>query len=124
MFSLAQSLKAKYFTKVAYIRKLPNGKWRVFSEKGKNLGTFDSQTGAKNHLREVEYFKHRDNNDAADEETYSSILRKLNKEDDQEAIETFMMAYKDAFDTLVLDGVDDPAEKALSIAQSILSRVK
>ncbi len=30
------------FVKCAYIKKLPNGKYRVFSEKGKNLGTYPS----------------------------------------------------------------------------------
>ena len=33
--------------KEAKIRKLPNGKYRVLSEKGKNMGTYDSREGAK-----------------------------------------------------------------------------
>lgn len=33
--------------KLAYIRKLPNGKYRVFSEKGKNMGTYTSMSAAK-----------------------------------------------------------------------------
>jgi len=45
--------------KEAYIRKLPNGKYRVYSEKGKNMGTFDSKEKAQKHLREIEYFKHK-----------------------------------------------------------------
>jgi hypothetical protein len=48
------------FLKEARIRKLPNGQYRVLSEKGKNLGTYDSFIGARNRLRQVEYFKHRD----------------------------------------------------------------
>lgn len=47
--------------KNAYIRKLPNGKYRVLSRKHKNLGTFDSREKAEKHLKEVEYFKHKDN---------------------------------------------------------------
>ena len=43
--------------KKAKIRKLPNGKYRVLSEKGKNMGTYDSREGAKKRLRAVEYFK-------------------------------------------------------------------
>lgn len=33
--------------KVAKIRKLPGGKYRVLSEKGKNLGTFNSKEKAR-----------------------------------------------------------------------------
>lgn len=41
------------------IRKLPNGKFRLLSKKGnKNLGTFDSKKAAEKHEREVQYFKH------------------------------------------------------------------
>ncbi len=34
-----------------------NGKWRVVSEKGKNLGESGSEEAAKKRLREVEFFK-------------------------------------------------------------------
>jgi hypothetical protein len=42
------------------IHKLPGeNKWRLMSKDGqKNLGTFDSKEAAKNHERQVEYFKH------------------------------------------------------------------
>lgn len=54
------------------IRKLPGqNKWRVYSEKKvykkgegwvhKNLGTYNSLKEAKNRLRQVEYFKRREN---------------------------------------------------------------
>lgn len=33
-------------------------KWTVHSEAGKPMGTYDSEAGAKNRLREIEYFKH------------------------------------------------------------------
>jgi len=46
------------------IRKLPSGKYRLYSHKkdpktGKrrNLGTFDSKKAALQHEREVQYFK-------------------------------------------------------------------
>lgn len=46
------------------IRKLSNGKYRLYSRKvnprtGKrrNLGTFDSRKAAQKHEREVQYFK-------------------------------------------------------------------
>jgi hypothetical protein len=46
------------------IRKLKSGKYRIYSKKidpkthkRKNLGTFDSLDAAKNHEREIQYFK-------------------------------------------------------------------
>jgi len=48
------------------IRKLPSGKYRLYSRKlnpstGKrrNLGTFNSMSAAQQHERAVQYFKHR-----------------------------------------------------------------
>src|SRR3990167_6915845 len=34
-------------------------KWTVYSESGKPMGTYDSEAGAKERLRNIEYFKHR-----------------------------------------------------------------
>ena len=50
--------KRSYLTKKAIIRKLPDGKYRLYSHDGKNLGTFDSREKAEKHEREVQYFKH------------------------------------------------------------------
>ena len=48
------------------IRKLPSGKYRLYSRKinpktGKrrNLGTFDSRAAAEKHEREIQFFKRR-----------------------------------------------------------------
>ncbi len=48
------------------IRKLPSGKYRLYSRKknpktGKrrNLGTFDTREAAEKHEREIQYFKRR-----------------------------------------------------------------
>ena len=40
------------------IRKVEGG-YRLYSKKGKNLGTFDTRAGAEKHEREVQYFKHK-----------------------------------------------------------------
>jgi hypothetical protein len=47
------------------IRKLPDGKYRLYSRKvdpktkrRKNLGTFGSKAAAEKHERAVQYFKH------------------------------------------------------------------
>lgn len=46
--------------KDAHIRKLPNGKYRLYSKKNhKNLGTFNSHAEAVKHEQQVEYFKHK-----------------------------------------------------------------
>jgi hypothetical protein len=42
---------------VEHIGKVKDG-YRLYSHKGKNLGTFSSKAGAEKHEREVQYFKH------------------------------------------------------------------
>ena len=42
-----------------HIGKVKDG-YRLYSSKGKNLGTFPSKAGAEKHEREVQYFKHAD----------------------------------------------------------------
>ena len=42
---------------VEHIGKVKGG-YRLYSHKGKNLGTFPSKAGAEKHEREVQYFKH------------------------------------------------------------------
>ena len=50
--------------KIAIIRRLPSGKYRLYSKKKgpdgkrKNLGTYDTRAGAEQREREVQYFKH------------------------------------------------------------------
>jgi hypothetical protein len=41
------------------IRKIGENKYRVVSQKGKNLGTYPSRKAAEKRLQEVEYFKHK-----------------------------------------------------------------
>jgi len=48
------------------IRKLPNGKYRLYSKKknpktgqSRNLGTFDTRSGAEKHEQDVQFFKHK-----------------------------------------------------------------
>lgn len=60
--------------KVGYIRKLPSGKYRVYSESGRNMGTYDSKEDAKKRLGQIEYFK---NNDKADDNKGSKKKKML-----------------------------------------------
>ena len=41
------------------IRKV-DGKFRLVSKKGRNLGTFSTRAAAEKHEREVQFFKHRE----------------------------------------------------------------
>lgn len=114
--------------KLARIRKLPNGKYRVLSEKGKNLGTSNSREQAKKRLREVEYFKHRDESDADDEKSevidlmdaddfsYSAIMRKMREKASKEQVTEFLKQYKNYFDKAVKAKLQKPEKVALQNA--------
>jgi hypothetical protein len=39
------------------IRKLRNGKYRVYSKKNRNLGTYTKLESARKRLKQIEYFK-------------------------------------------------------------------
>jgi hypothetical protein len=55
--SLNNHQEAKDFIR-EIIRKVKSG-YRLYSHKGKNLGTFDTKAGAEKHEQEVNYFKHK-----------------------------------------------------------------
>lgn len=111
--------------KLAFIRKLPNGKYRVVSRKGKNLGTYDSKSSAEQRLKEVEFFKHKNaTKEEKPELTYSSIMRFLNKNCDPETINDFQKTFKENFDRLYLAGEEEPENKALEIALTTLDKIK
>lgn len=105
------------------IKKLPNGKYRVLSEKGKNLGTSDSRAGAKKRLQQVEYFKHQDKNNAEDTKTldftkaddfsYSAIMRCLRQHGSREQVLDFLKLYKKYFDKAVKGKLQKPEKVAL-----------
>ncbi len=53
-----QANEVNDLVKISYIRQLPDGRYRVYSETGKNLGTTKSLKAAKRRLRQIEYFKY------------------------------------------------------------------
>jgi hypothetical protein len=109
--------------KVAYIRKLPNGKYRVFSQKGKNLGTYKSREAAKKRLRQIEYFKHMDVSKTDDIEvidltdiddfSYSACMRKIRQKCSKEQVREFLQLYKVQFDKAVKNKLQKPEKVAL-----------
>lgn len=108
--------------KIAYIKKLPGNKWRVVSEKGKNLGTFDTKEEAQKRLQQVEMFKHikkkkaSSHIDLTDIENFSlsAVMRKLRQECSQEQILEFLKIYKDHFDEGIKKDIQQPEKLALS----------
>jgi hypothetical protein len=110
--------------KVSYIRKLPDGKYRVFSSKGKNMGTYSSREAAKKRLKQIEYFKYlkkikKKASDQVDltkieDFSYSAIMRKINKQLGEEGCKYFAQLYKDYFDQYLLNQEQDIEERSLS----------
>ncbi len=97
--------------KVAVIVRLPNGKWRVKSHKGKNLGTYDSKEDAQKRLKQIEFFKHKKGSDIETTQTYTEIARDLNNKPDE--LKKFQSVYKNYFDQAYVSGEESPEESAL-----------
>jgi hypothetical protein len=106
------------------IKKMDNNTYRVISHKGKNLGTYNTKHEAEERLRQVEFFKHRDENkldnqcDIIDltnisELSYSCILRELNKQTSKNNIHIFLNIYKEQFDLAINNGLQKPDMIAL-----------
>jgi hypothetical protein len=117
--------------KISYIKQISGGKWRVFSQKGKNLGTYDTKEEALKRLRQVEYFKshkdksHADNNmmeetvidlTDADDFSYSAIMRKIRQKASKEQVEDFLKIFKAYFDKAVKNKIQKPERVALQNA--------
>jgi hypothetical protein len=127
------------FIKNSYIGRLSNGKWRVYSSKGRTLGTYSSKKQAEKRLQQIEMFKHMDKKkkkrkaelnmiytkivksqelpEPETTKTYSSIMRDLNK-NEPDKLQPFMVAFKDAFDEAIENDIDNPDQVALLEALS------
>jgi hypothetical protein len=113
--------------KTAFVRKMPNGKWRVVSRKGKSLGTYDTKEEAVKRLRQIEFFKHHDQNNSdatkidqkiidltdIDDFSYSAIMRKLRQKASKEQIKEFLKLFKTSFDKAVKNKLQKPEKVAL-----------
>ena len=119
--------------KVAFVRKLPNGKYRVLSEKGKNLGTYTSRDAAKKRLKQIEFFKHIDKNNLLDsssvidltdveELTYSALMRKLRRKAPPECVREFMKIFKKYFDNAVKNKLQKPDSVAMQNALLLFNK--
>jgi hypothetical protein len=114
--------------KVAKIRKLPNGKYRVLSEKNKNLGTSDSREKAEKRLKQVEYFKYLDDKSKAEDGdtkekvidltgaidfSYSAIMREMRQHASKDQVRIFLTLFKKEFDKGVKAKLQKPEKVAL-----------
>jgi hypothetical protein len=110
--------------KLAKIRKMPDGSYRVLSQTGKNLGSYKSRKGAEKRLKQVEYFKHFDHSKAEDgapiidltdidEFAYSAIMRKIRQKGTPEQVKQFLAIYKQQFDKAVKGKLHKPEKIAL-----------
>jgi hypothetical protein len=112
--------------KLAKIRQLPNGRYRVLSQTGKNLGTYKSREGAEKRLKQVEFFKHFDHAEAddksiidltdIDEFAYSAIMRKLRHAATPEQVRMFLKIFKNQFDKAIKGKIHKPEKVALQNA--------
>lgn len=107
------------FIKNAFIKKLPNGKYRVLSQKGKNLGTYSTKELAKKRLKQIEMFKHLKKIKASpidltsiESLSLSAIMREINKKDPKKAL-MFLQTFKNNFDKLIKSKEHNLEEKAL-----------
>lgn len=106
-------------SKFSYIKNIGNGKWRVFSEDGKNMGTFTSKEKAIKRLKQIEYFKHKKANlnvldlSCINNLTFSSVMREINKKYSTEILDNFINNFKKNFDKLFCENEKNPEEKAL-----------
>jgi hypothetical protein len=130
LLKLAESYyqQCQGLVKIAFVRKLPNGKWRVVSHKGKNLGTYDTEAEAKKRLSQIEFFKHNKADDQladdqssekvidltdADDFSYSAIMRKLRQKASKEQVRDFLKLFKQCFDRAVKNKLQKPEKVAL-----------
>jgi hypothetical protein len=105
----------------AKIKKLPNGQYRVLSEKGKNLGTSDTKEKAEKRLRQIEFFKHQDQHHAesiidlsqATDFSFSAIMRELRQHGSAEQVNYFLKLFHQEFNQAYLKELQQPEKVAL-----------
>jgi hypothetical protein len=116
--------QCQQLVKLAKVKKLPSGKYRVLSQTGRNLGTYSSKKAAEKRLKQVEYFKYLDTLQVKDDKqeidlskleeiSLSSLMRELNKKATKEQVKKFLEIYKLHFDECIKNKIKDPAQTAL-----------
>jgi len=104
------------------IRKIDENKYRIYSKKGKNLGTYRSLSKAKERLRQIEFFKHKkasSNENIENKITYCATIRYLRKKYPDKII-LFLKKFKEIFESKPLFFSDSQEHKlVISVLKSI-----
>ena len=75
---------------------LSNGDWQVQSEKGRNMGTYETKKEAEKRLGQVEYFKHMNEKVSKDLETkVRNIIKDFSDENNSRLS---ILEYDDGYD--------------------------
>jgi CRISPR/Cas system CSM-associated protein Csm4 (group 5 of RAMP superfamily) len=125
--------------KIAYIKEISKGKWRVLSKKGRNLGTYNSKEQAEKRLKQVEFFKHwpfhpirkkkavqnlynkivlgEESAESASSlveatSTFSAEMRELRK-NNPEKVMNFLKQFNQSFQNSLQEGIENPEQAAL-----------
>ena len=118
--------------KIAYIKQISKGKWRVLSKKGRNLGTYFSKEEAEKRLKQVEFFKHwpfhpvrkkkaiedlygkivLGEESAEATSTFSAEMRELRK-NNPEKVMNFLKQFNQSFQNSLQEGIENPEQTAL-----------
>lgn len=112
--------------KLGFIKKMPNGKYCVFSEAGKNMGTYNSKEQAKKRLRQIEFFKHKKASKSidlsdVDNLSLSAVMRKLKNQLSEKEIIQFLKCFNFFFKKLICENKNP--EGALKLALEDLNNV-
>lgn len=117
--------------KIARIKKMRNGKYQILSEKGKNLGIYNTKGDAVRRLREIEFFKHEDENNVKDQFidltnasdfSYSAIMREMRQKANKDQVRQFLMIFKKEFDNAVKKKNQKPEKVALQNSLIIFNK--
>lgn len=119
--------------KIAYIKQISKGKWRVLSKKGRNLGTYSSKEEAEKRLKQVEFFKHwpfhpvrkkkavedlykkivlGEENLTEATSTFSAEMRELRK-NNPEKVMNFLKQFNNSFQNALRESIENPEQAAL-----------
>ena len=119
--------------KIAFIKEISKGIWRVLSKKGRNLGTYDSKEQAEKRLKQVEFYKHwpfhpirkkksiedlygkivlGEENIPEITSTFSAEMRELRKNNPDQVM-NFLKQFNQSFQNSLQEGIDNPEQAAL-----------
>lgn len=118
--------------KIAFIRKMPNGKYKVVSRKGKTLGIYNTREQAEKRLQQIEMFKHMKKKaekevvdlTKMDDFSFSAAMRKLRAQLSQDELFQFLKLYKEYYDKATKENLQKAEIIALNKALIQFNKIK